>query len=63
MVKPVGGKEFFELISLAVSAVNGCEMCVKSHEASLIELGSKEERIFEAVRLAAVITSLAKIVY
>lgn len=63
MARPVNGKEFFELISLAVSAVNGCEMCVKSHEASLLELGSKEERIFEAVRLAAVITSLSKVVY
>lgn len=63
MARPVTGKEFFELVSLAVSAVNGCEMCVKSHEASLIELGSKEERIFEAVRLASVITSLSKVVY
>lgn len=63
MGKPVVGKEFFELISLAVSAVNGCEMCVKAHEASLIELGSKEERVFESVRLAAVITSLSKVVY
>jgi lipoyl-dependent peroxiredoxin subunit D len=63
MARPVNGKEFFELISLAVSAVNGCEMCVKSHEASLIELGSKEERVFEAVRLAAVITSLSKVIY
>ncbi len=62
MARPVTGKEFFELMSLAVSAVNGCEMCVKSHENSLIELGSKEERIFEAVRLSAVITSVAKIV-
>jgi alkyl hydroperoxide reductase subunit D len=63
MVRPVSGKELFELISLAVSAVNGCEMCVKSHEASLIELGSKEERIFEAVRLASVITSVGKVIY
>jgi len=63
MGRPVSGKEFFELISLAVSAVNGCEMCVKSHEKSLIELGSKEERIFEAVRLAAVITSVGKVIY
>ena len=63
MARPVTGKEFFELISLAVSAVNGCEMCVKSHEASLLELGSKEERVFEAVRLASVITSLSKVVY
>jgi lipoyl-dependent peroxiredoxin subunit D len=63
MARPVNGKEFFELISLAVSAVNGCEMCVKSHEASLLELGAKEERIFEAVRLASVITSLSKVIY
>jgi alkyl hydroperoxide reductase subunit D len=63
MARPVGGKEFFELISLAVSAVNGCEMCVKSHEASLLELGSREERVFEAVRLAAVITSVSKVIY
>ncbi len=63
MARPVTGKEFFELISLAVSAVNGCEMCVKSHEASLLELGAKEERIFESVRLASVITSLSKVVY
>jgi alkyl hydroperoxide reductase subunit D len=63
MARPVLGKEFFELISLAVSAVNGCEMCVKSHEASLLELGAKEERVFESVRLAAVVTSLTKIVY
>ena len=63
MGRPVTGKEFFELISLAVSAVNGCEMCVKAHENSLIELGSKEERIFEAVRLGAVITSVGKVIF
>jgi alkyl hydroperoxide reductase subunit D len=63
MGRPVNGKEFFELISLAVSAVNGCEMCVTSHEASLIELGAKEDRIFEAVRLASVITSVSKVIY
>jgi len=63
MARPVTGKEFFELMSLAVSAVNGCEMCVKSHEHSLIELGSKEERVFEAVRLAAVITSVSKVIH
>ncbi len=63
MMRPVTGKEFFELVSLAVSAVNGCEMCVKSHENSLIELGAKEERIFEAVRLSAVVTSVTKVVF
>jgi alkyl hydroperoxide reductase subunit D len=63
MAKPVTGKEFFELMSLAVSAVNGCEMCVTSHEKSLIDLGASEERVFEAVRLAAVITSASKVIY
>jgi lipoyl-dependent peroxiredoxin subunit D len=32
MMKPVTGKEFFELMSLTISAVNGCEMCVNAHE-------------------------------
>lgn len=63
MGRPVTGKEFFELMSLAISAVNGCEMCVNAHEKSLIELGSKEERIFEAVRLSAVITSVSKVIF
>jgi alkyl hydroperoxide reductase subunit D len=63
MARPVTGKEFFELISLAVSAVNGCEMCVNSHEDSLIKLGTTEERIFDAVRIASIITSTGKIVF
>lgn len=62
MMKPVLGKEFFELMSLAVSAVNGCEMCVKAHEESVLKLGSSEERIWDAIRLASVITSLDKII-
>ena len=63
MARPVMGKEFFELMSLAVSAVNGCEMCVKSHEVSVLEAGSSEARVWDAVRLAAVITSLGKIIH
>lgn len=63
MGRPVTGKEFFELMSLAVSAVNGCEMCVNAHEKSLLELDAKEERIFEAVRLGAVLTSVSKVIY
>jgi len=62
MMNPSIGKEFFELISLAVSAVNGCERCVKAHEHSLIEMGSAPERIFDAIRLASVMVSLTKIV-
>jgi alkyl hydroperoxide reductase subunit D len=63
MVKPVTSKEFFELLSLAVSAVNGCEMCVNAHEDSLIKLDCKEERIFDAVRIASIVTATGKIIY
>ncbi len=63
MMKPVTGKEFFELLSLAISAVNGCEMCVNAHEDSLIKLGTTEERIFDAVRIASLVTATGKIIY
>lgn len=63
MMKPVTGKEFFELLSLAISAVNGCELCVNAHEDSLIKLGATEERIFDAVRIASIVTATGKIIY
>lgn len=63
MMKPVTGKEFFELASLAISAVNGCEMCVNAHEDSLIKLGTTEERIFDAVRIASLVTATGKVIY
>lgn len=63
MMKPVTGKPFFELMSLAVSAVNGCEQCVNSHEDSLIKLDVKEERIWDAVRIATVVTATGKVIY
>lgn len=62
MMSPVLGKERFELISLAVSAINGCEACVNSHEHSVRELGATEERIFDAIRLAAIVVSLDRII-
>ncbi len=58
MANPVLGKEFFELVSLMVSSINGCEMCVSSHERSVLQHGSTESRILEAVKLGAVIKGL-----
>jgi len=58
MMNPVLGKEFFELVSLVVSSLNGCEMCVASHEQSVLHNGGSEQRIFEAVKLGAVIRGL-----
>ncbi|WP_187263066.1 carboxymuconolactone decarboxylase family protein [Pontibacter beigongshangensis] len=62
MGNPVLGKEFFELVSLAISAINGCERCVAAHEASVLKLGATEARIFDAIRIAAVVTGLSKVV-
>lgn len=58
MMNPVMGKGLFELMSLILSAVNGCERCVVSHEHSVKEQGAGEPRIYDAIRLGAVIKGL-----
>lgn len=58
MMNPTMGKGLFELMSLVISAVNGCEKCVVSHEHSVREQGASEQRIYDAIRLGAVIRSL-----
>ncbi len=58
MMNPVLGKAFFELVSLVVSSINGCEMCVTSHEQSVLQHGYSESKIFEAVKLGAIIKGL-----
>ena len=54
-------KEEFELFSLAVSAMNGCGMCIDSHERVLLEHGVKSDEIQNAVRVAAVIKAIATV--
>jgi alkyl hydroperoxide reductase subunit D len=49
----------FELISLAVSAVNGCGLCVTSHEKKLRQHDVSRESIQSAVRIAATIHAVA----
>ncbi|HTI94674.1 MAG TPA: carboxymuconolactone decarboxylase family protein [Puia sp.] len=58
MASPVLGKEFFELVSLVVSSINGCEMCVSSHERSVLQHNSTESRVLEGVKLGAIIKGL-----
>jgi alkyl hydroperoxide reductase subunit D len=58
MMNPVTGKEFFELVSLVISSINGCEMCVSSHEQSVLQHGSTESKVFEAVKTGAIIKGL-----
>ena len=62
MANPVIGKEFFELLSLVVSALNGCQMCVTSHEEALLKHGTSQQRILDSVRLGAVVKSLGVLI-
>lgn len=61
MLNPVLGKEFFELLSLAISAVNGCEMCVNAHEQSVIQHGATEARIYDAIRLVSIVKGFSNL--
>ena len=60
---PVMGVELFELWSTTISVINGCELCVKSHEASLRKLGASEQRVWAAVRLGGIVVGLGKVIY
>lgn len=52
----------FELWSLAVSSINGCFMCVDSHEAIVRKAGLTSEQIQTAVRIASVVQAASVIV-
>ena len=57
--KPGVDKADFELWCLAVSAINGCGVCIDSHEKILREAGLSAEEIQAAVRIAAVVHGVA----
>jgi len=57
--KPGVAKPDFELWSLAVSAINGCGMCIDAHERELRKAGFTAEAIQAAVRIAAVVHAVA----
>ncbi|WP_034992556.1 carboxymuconolactone decarboxylase family protein [Beijerinckia mobilis] len=52
-------KADFELWALAVSAINGCGMCIDSHEKVLMKDGVTQDTIQTAVRFGAIIVSAA----
>jgi alkyl hydroperoxide reductase subunit D len=54
-------KADFELFSLAVSAQNGCGMCIDSHEKVLKQHGVNAEAIQAAARIGAVMTAVATV--
>jgi lipoyl-dependent peroxiredoxin subunit D len=54
-------KADFELFSLAVSAMNGCGMCIDSHEKVLKQHGVAAEAIQSAARIGAVMKAVATV--
>ena len=53
-------KADFELYSLAVSAVNGCGMCLDAHEAELRKRGLTTDQIQAGLRIGAVDNAVAR---
>jgi alkyl hydroperoxide reductase subunit D len=59
IAQPLTQKADFELFCLAVSAINGCESCVRSHEKAVIEGGLTPDHVNDAVRIAATMHGVA----
>jgi alkyl hydroperoxide reductase subunit D len=49
----------FELWCLAVSAVNGCGMCIEAHQHEVVKKGATKELVQNVVRIASVINAVA----
>ena len=58
--KPGIEKVDFELYSLAVSTINGCEHCTIAHEKTVREEGLTKEQVYEAVKIAATVSGVAQ---
>ncbi|MEO5668144.1 MAG: carboxymuconolactone decarboxylase family protein [Bdellovibrionota bacterium] len=59
IAKPGIEKIDFELYSLAISAVNGCGMCLKAHAHELRKAGLSLDGVQSALRIAAVLNAAA----
>jgi alkyl hydroperoxide reductase subunit D len=59
--RPGVEKVDFELWSLAVSAINGCGMCMEAHEKVVRHGGLSQEQVQAAVRVAAVVHAVAAV--
>jgi len=49
------GKVRFEMLAFALSVLNACESCIRSHEHTLREAGVSVEKLHDLVRLASVV--------
>jgi alkyl hydroperoxide reductase subunit D len=62
LANPGVEKADFELWSTAVSAVNGCGMCLDAHEAELKKHGLPNTHIQTALRIAAVVNAVSHVI-
>jgi alkyl hydroperoxide reductase subunit D len=62
LANPGVEKADFELWSMAVSAVNGCGMCLDAHEAELKKHGVSAQQIQAALRIAAAVNAVSRVV-
>lgn len=60
IAKPGVSKVDFELMSLAVSALSGCGMCINAHVEELKKADVSAEAIQSSVRIASVINAAAQ---
>jgi len=62
LANPGVEKVDFELWSTAVSAINGCGMCLDSHEAELKKHGVPNTSIQAALRIASVVNAVGRVI-
>ncbi len=54
-------KSDFEMFSLAVSAINGCGMCMDSHANNLLKHNITKTQVQTVIKIAAVVNSAAQL--
>jgi alkyl hydroperoxide reductase subunit D len=59
LVQVATNKADFELFCLVVSAINGCETCIQSHERVVLEGGLTEDQVHDAIRIGATFHGVA----
>ena len=61
LARPKAEKLDFELYGVAVSSINGCELCVRvrMHADAVVKGGLSKEELAESVRIAAILHAAA----
>ncbi len=62
LANPGVEKVDFELWSTAVSAINGCGMCLDAHEAELKKHGVPNTSVQAALRIASVVNAVSRVI-